>query len=223
MKRFGLMVIMLALLASMALPALANDAPVLSAWARDEAFAAEKAGILPQDYLYGDLRGSGNRGQAVGYLVKLAETVLQKELPNNAAGVFPDLENTYQVIVENAEKAYSAGIVTGYEDGSFGKRNEITREEYAVMLYRMFRYLEQESGVELLPDEVQTRPFADENEISAWALDAVHALAYMGILGGDNRGAFRPAGTVSLEQMIVLSYRCWLRCAPVCAEGSENA
>lgn len=221
MKRIGLIMVLIALLASMALPALANDAPVLSAWAKDEAFAAEKAGILPQDYLYGDLRGSGTRGQAAGYLVKLAETVLQKELPNDAAGVFPDLENTYPVIVENAEKAYSAGIVTGYEDGSFGRRNEITREEYAVMLYRMLRYLEQESGAQLLPnpDEVQTHPFADEAEISAWALDAVRALAYMGILGGDNWGAFRPAGTVSLEQMIVLSYRCWL----VCTEGSENA
>ena len=223
MKRFGLMVIMLALLVSMALPVLANDAPVLSAWAKDEAVAAEKAGILPQDYLYGDLRGAGNRGQAVGYLVKLAETVLQKELPNNAAGAFPDLENTYPVIVENAEKAYSAGIVTGYEDGSFGKRNEITREEYAVMLYRMFRYLEQESSMKLLPDEAQTRPFADENEISAWALAAVRALVYIGILGGDNYGAFRPADGVSLEQMIVLSYRCWLRCRLVCAEGSEDA
>lgn len=219
MKRIGLIMVLIALLASMALPALANDAPVLSAWAKDEAFAAEKAGILPQDYLYGDLRGSGTRGQAAGYLVKLTETVLQKELPNDAAGVFPDLENTYPVIVENAEKAYSAGIVTGYEDGSFGRRNEITREEYAVMLYRMFRYLEQESGVKLLPDEVQTHPFADEAEISAWALDAVRALAYMGILGGDNWGAFRPAGTVSLEQMVVLSYRCWLRCV----EGSEDA
>ena len=83
----------------------ANDEPVLSPWAKEEAFAAEEAGILP-DALHGDLRGAGNRGQAVWYLVKLTETVLQKELPNTAEGVFPDMENTF--FEEKAEKAYSA-------------------------------------------------------------------------------------------------------------------
>ena len=43
----------------------ANDEPVLSPWAKEEAFAAEEAGILP-DALHGDLRGAGNRGQASG-------------------------------------------------------------------------------------------------------------------------------------------------------------
>ena len=108
----------------------ANDEPVLSPWAKEEAFAAEEAGILP-DALHGDLRGAGNRGQAVWYLVKLTETVLQKELPNTAEGVFPDMENTF--FEEKAEKAYSAGIVTGYADGSFGAGNHIRREEYAAM------------------------------------------------------------------------------------------
>ena len=187
----------------------ANDEPVLSLWAKEEAFAAEEAGILP-DALHGDLRGAGNRGQAVWYLVKLTETVLQKELPNTAEGVFPDMENTF--FEEKAEKAYSAGIVTGYADGSFGAGNHIRREEYAAMLYRLFQYLERETGKQLLPDDLQTRPYADEKEISAWALDAVHALSVMGILGGDSRGDFCPDKNVSLEQMIVPSYRCWKYC-----------
>ena len=84
----------------------ANDEPVLSPWAREEALAAEEAGILP-DALHGDLRGAGNRGQAVWYLVKLTETVLQKELPNTAEGVFPDLENTF--FEEKAEKPIPRG------------------------------------------------------------------------------------------------------------------
>ena len=168
----------------------ANDEPVLSPWAKEEAFAAEEAGILP-DALHGDLRGAGNRGQAVWYLVKLTETVLQKELPNTAEGVFPDMENTFF-----EEKA----------------GNHIRREEYAAMLYRLFQYLERETGKQLLPDDLRTRPYADEKEISAWALDAVHALSVMGILGGDSRGDFCPDKNISLEQMIVLSRRCWKYC-----------
>ena len=142
--------------------------------------------------------------------MKLTETVLQKELPNTAEGVFPDLENTF--FEEKAEKAYSAGIVTGYADGSFGAGNHIRREEYAAMLYRLFQYLERETGKQLIPDDLQTRPYADEKEISAWALDAVHALSVMGILGGDSRGDFCPDKNISLEQMIVLSRRCWKYC-----------
>ena len=84
----------------------ANDEPVFSPWAKEEAFAAEEAGILP-DALHGDLRGAGNRGQVVWYLVKLTETVLQKELPNTAEGVFPDLENTF--FEEKAEKPIPRG------------------------------------------------------------------------------------------------------------------
>ena len=84
----------------------ANAEPVLSPWAREEALAAEEAGILP-DALHGNLRGAGNRGQAVWYLVKLTETVLQKELPNTAEGVFPDLENTF--FEEKAEKPIPRG------------------------------------------------------------------------------------------------------------------
>ena len=80
------------------------------------------------------------------------------------------------------------------------------------MLYRLFQYLERETGKQLLPDDLQTRPYADEKEISAWALDAVHALSVMGILGGDSRGDFCPDKNVSLEQMIVPSYRCWKYC-----------
>ena len=84
----------------------ANDEPVFSPWAKEEAFAAEEAGILP-DALHGDLRDGGNRRQVVWYLVKLTETVLQKELPNTAEGVFPDLENTF--FEEKAEKPIPRG------------------------------------------------------------------------------------------------------------------
>ena len=42
----------------------ANDEPVLSPWAREEAFAAEEAGILP-GALHGDLREIADRRSGI--------------------------------------------------------------------------------------------------------------------------------------------------------------
>ena len=105
-KHFLLAAMLSGMLMMLCCAASANDEPVFSPWAKEEAFAAEEAGILP-DALHGDLRGAGNRGQVVWYLVKLTETVLQKELPNTAEGVFPDLENTF--FEEKAEKPIPRG------------------------------------------------------------------------------------------------------------------
>lgn len=75
---------------------------------------------------------------------------------------------------------YTAGITTGYADGSFRPGQNITRQQFAVML---FRYLKLDSGkyehVEL--------PFADLDQIGDYALPAVKALYASGVIGGTER------------------------------------
>lgn len=63
-KHFLLAAMLSGMLMMLCCAASANAEPVLSPWAKEEALAAEEAGILP-DALHGDLRGAGNRGQAV--------------------------------------------------------------------------------------------------------------------------------------------------------------
>ena len=64
----------------------ANDAPLLSDWAKEEALLAEQQGLLPQERLYGALIDSGSRRHAVGYLVHLAEMILQQEKTKQKKG-----------------------------------------------------------------------------------------------------------------------------------------
>ncbi len=190
----------------------ANANPILSDWAKEEAFLAEQQGLLPQERLFDDLRGSRDRGQAVEYLVLLTETILQKEIPNTAKGVYSDLDHIIDSVVTAAEKAYSAGIVLGYENNRFARLNTITREEYATMLYRLFQYVEKEKNVQLLPDRCGEQAFSDRVEISLWAVDAIDTLSSMGVFCGRADGSFDPGSSVSAEQIIVLSYRCWKYC-----------
>lgn len=188
----------------------ANDYPVLSPWAVEEAYKADEAGILPMEFLHSDMRIDADRYQAIWFLVPVTEAILQEELPNTAAGTFPDFKARNSRI--EAEKLYSAGIVTGYSDGNFHGEYYVTREEYAAMLYRMFLYLEQKTGVSLLPDPVQKTTFTDEIYISDWAFDAIQALSALNIFCGNANGSFSPQGNITIEQLIVLSYRCWNYC-----------
>lgn len=196
-----------------ALPmASANDYPLLSEWAKEEALLAEQKGLLPQERLYGTLIDSGSRRHAVGYLVQLTEVVLQQEIPNTSQGVFSDLEGRSSKTVEAAEKAHSAGIVAGYENHRFAPSREITREEYATMVFRTLQYIGSSKKVQLLPDEQAENKYTDSNSISPWAEQAVTTLSNIGVFCGQDDGTFNPKGLVSLEQMIVVSYRCWEYC-----------
>ena len=190
----------------------ANDAPLLSDWAKEEALLAEQQGLLPQERLYGALIDSGSRRHAAGYLVHLAEMILHQEIPNTSQGVFSDLEGHSSKTVDAAEKAHSAGIVVGYENHRFAPSKEITREEYATMVFRTLQYIERNQKVRLFPNEQAENGYLDSDSISPWAEQAVTTLSNIGVFCGQSDGTFNPKGLVSLEQMIVVSYRCWEYC-----------
>ena len=72
---------------------------------------------------------------------------------------------------------YNAGITTGYSDGTFRPNQNISRAQFAVMLYRYLGLEESRyADVEL--------PFADLGSIGDYAIPAVKALYSEGILTG---------------------------------------
>lgn len=72
---------------------------------------------------------------------------------------------------------YNANITTGYADGTFRPNDNISRQQFAVMLYR---YL----GLDGTQYESVTLPFADNASIGDYALTAVKALYTEGIING---------------------------------------
>lgn len=92
---------------------------------------------------------------------------------------------------------YQANITTGYADGTFRPDQNITRAQFAAMLYR---YL----GLEESKYASVTLPFADLSSIPDYALTAVKALYTEGIINGttgsDGKLYFNPGANLTRAQ-----------------------
>lgn len=92
---------------------------------------------------------------------------------------------------------YTSGITTGYADGTFRPNQNITRAQFAVMLYRYLGLDESKyAGV--------TLPFADNGKIAGYAIPAIKALYSEGIINGsmgaDGRMYFNPNASLTRAQ-----------------------
>ncbi|MEK3910261.1 DNRLRE domain-containing protein [Paenibacillus sp. FSL H7-0331] len=97
---------------------------------------------------------------------------------------------------KSVAQAVSAGITTGYEDGSFRPDAQITRPEMAVMIAKATG---QSSAAAAATD------FADDKGIPDWAKGAVAAMKKLSIIEGKGTNQFAPADkTTRAEAVTVL-------------------
>lgn len=103
-------------------------------------------------------------------------------------------------------KAYNAGIVGGYEDGTFRPDQEIKREEVAALVYNLVHKINSEK---ILPTTMST--FSDGNKISGWAKPFVEFNYSQSIMSGvgtvNNLPTIDPLGKTTREQAITLLYK----------------
>ena len=92
---------------------------------------------------------------------------------------------------------YTSGITTGYSDGTFRPDQNITRAQFAVML---FRYL----GLDESKYADVTLPFADNAKIPDYAAPAIKALYTEGVINGstgsDGKLYFNPHASLTRAQ-----------------------
>ena len=116
----------------------------------------------------------------------------------NYAMNFADVEEG-QWYTEAIRWAASEGIVTGYGDGAFGTNDSITREQFAVMLYRY-------AGAQ--PASGTLSAFRDGSAVSDWAAEAVGWAVEAGLITGTGDGsALTPQGQATRAQAAVLLMR----------------
>lgn len=97
--------------------------------------------------------------------------------------------------------AHEAGIVDGVDVGIFKPNNYITREQMALIFMRFANH----AGVAL--DETPAEPFADEEKISSWALEAVVYAQRTGLINGKDGNMFDPQGTATRAEMCAVTSR----------------
>lgn len=127
---------------------------------------------------------SGNIGRASYDVAATGGTAQFTDTANYWAGSYVDWLKT-------------AGITTGYEDGSFRPNQSITRQQFAVMLYR---YL----GLDGAQYESVELPFADNGQIGDYARTAIKTLYTKGIINGstgtDGKLYFNPGSSLTRAQ-----------------------
>ena len=148
--------------------------------------------------------GAGHRvtivaGDASGNLARASYDIAAQ----SAEPVFPDLVdelgNTHWA---NPYVSYlkRVGITTGDEHGNYKPNANISRQEFAVMLYRYLAPTEDYSSVQL--------PFADSDQIGGWAEDGVRAMYALGVTKGsanwDGRVFFNPTATISRQEAVTM-------------------
>ena len=106
---------------------------------------------------------------------------------------FPDLAGHWAAGA--AEYLKREGITNG-SDGLYLPDTNISRQEFATMLYRYLKPETDYSGVEL--------PFFDSGDIAPWALDAAKAMYTLGVVGGskdlNGRLCYNPKSNITRQE-----------------------
>ncbi len=106
-------------------------------------------------------------------------------------------DSWYYTYIAAAEKA---GIVTGTEDGTFCPDNEISRQDMAVMLYRVLE-------IKLISLSAIKEPqFPDKDTVSVYAQKAVEALGAAGVINGADGGRLNPFSSATRAQAAKMIY-----------------
>ena len=109
------------------------------------------------------------------------------------SSTFPDL--VYQWYKPAISWAESAGVVDGYEDGTFQPTDSITRQEFAQMLYNYAKY----KGYDLTA-QGDLSQFTDGDSVQEWAVPAMTWANGNQLINGHDDGTLEPGGTTTRAQ-----------------------
>ena len=121
--------------------------------------------------------------------------------PEAPAPAFPDVRADFYY-AQPITWAASRGIVTGYEDGTFGPEDNITREQLAAILYRYARYKGWDTAASAALDR-----FPDVGKISPYALEPFAWAVGEGLIAGMANGQLSPGGTATRAEVATILMR----------------
>ena len=99
--------------------------------------------------------------------------------------------------------AASEGIVGGYGNGLFGTNDPITREQLVTMLYRYA----QAKGYDTTQGGMAIREYADFEQISGYAVEAMTWAVNTGIINGTSSTTLSPQGAATRAQVATILMR----------------
>lgn len=128
----------------------------------------------------------------VDHFTKFAVFVVDKKVEDDPEVLFSDIEGHWAEAI--IKLAGAKGIVSGYADGTFKPKGDVTRAEFTVMLARALNL--QGSGAVL--------EFTDKASIDAWAKQGIAQAVQAGIVKGYGDGSFKPNAKISRAEMVTM-------------------
>jgi hypothetical protein len=111
---------------------------------------------------------------------------------------FTDHDQIGEWAKQAVEQAVQAGIIGGYDDGSFQPNTQITRAQMAVMIAR---------ALTLQTNSSTSTAFADDEAIPQWAKGAVEEIRKLGIVNGRGGNRFVANETTTRAEATVTLLR----------------
>lgn len=152
-------------------------------WARNVLEALFAKGIMPnlrtEDFGTDDYT---TRGEFATLLVKSMNIPLNYEGKNTFFDVRPEDQAGVTWNYKYIETAARAGIVTGLDNGYFGAKERLSREQAAAMISRALNLKTSVNDAKLLAS--LTKAFTDAEDIQYYALPLVEAVYKKGIMVG---------------------------------------
>lgn len=130
------------------------------------------------------------------------ETLLNGTMIQGNANSFLDIPEGQwytDAVLWAAEKQ----ITSGYGDGTFGKDDNVTREQACTFIVRYLTAC----GVDLSAYAENALTFTDAEAISSWAKDSVALAQAMGIIKGRDDGRFDPAANMTRAECAAVFHR----------------
>ncbi|MBP1993663.1 discoidin domain-containing protein [Paenibacillus eucommiae] len=97
---------------------------------------------------------------------------------------------------EEVAKAVKAGYVEGYEGGTIGVKQPISRQEAAVIITRLL-------GLEGNEESAAANVFTDAKQFPQWSKGAIASVSAAKIMEGYEDGSFKPEALITRAEMIV--------------------
>lgn len=172
-----------------------------STWAVDEVTKSIENNLVPVEY-QSAFTFNIKRYEFCTIIVKFLEEFydISREdiIKNNKIDVInPPITDGFS---EDVAICLSLGIVNGRGNGIFDGESEITREEAAVMLTNLSKYL----GIDTNSAEFYLN---DKSEVSAWASDSVSFVLQIKFMQGVGNNMFSPKTNITREQTYIIMYR----------------
>lgn len=132
-----------------------------------------------------------NREQFCEFAYNMINSVKELPVAKLSANPFNDINNP------KINALTFVNIISGKEEGRFAPNDKITREEAAVVLYRMAKY----AGIEMPVVKVDMS-YSDNDKISDWAVSSVYSLKVLNVITNNTDDRFDPKSNYTVGESI---------------------